>query len=323
MKDQSRIKDHDPLSDPNRKPMTDESSESSSEKGQPAAGNAPSRAKRARSKSSSSSSSTSRRGSAKNLVSGYKYDWASLREQFIEGVEVEGQKEREFLNLVQLAERTDVPLQRIRERAAEERWYDQREQYQLKVAKQRQTRRVLELAGQSVEFDSRALETAKLGMHVVTTRMQEIAAEIEELKERRDDYLARIEAGEDIPEIDMVSISSAIDARELEMLARAAIAWQQLGHKAMGTDVTRMEIQHDIQANIDVDVEVTSISAELSRDDPERLAAFLQAAKRAGLLDTGMTDPVTGTETVEVTTETLAIGGSNDDIIDAEIVDVP
>ncbi len=303
--------------------MTDESQDlgqdSTSDLGQPTARSTPSRAK----KTGSKSSTPSKRGSAKNLVSGYKYDWASIREQFIEGVEVEGQKEREFLNLVQLAERTTVPLQRIRERAAEERWYDQREQYQLKVAKQRQTRRVLELAGQSVEFDSRALETAKLGMHVVTTRMQEIAAEIEELTERRDEYIARMEAGEDIPELDMVSISSAIDARELEMLARAAIAWQQLGHKAMGTDVTRMEIQHDIQANIDVDVEVTSISAELSRDDPERLAAFLQAAKRAGLLDTGMTDPVAGTETAEVTTETLAIGGSNDDIIDAEIVDVP
>ena len=251
--------------------------------------------------------SRARRSSGKGITKGYKYDWQNLREQFIEGVEVEGKKEKEFLNLVQIAERNGVPIQRVRERAADERWYDQREQYQLRVAKQRQTKRVLELAGQSVEFDSNALDTAKLGMHAVTTRVQEIANEIEVAREQSE------------------PVSSVVDARELETLARAATAWQTLGHKAMGTDVTRMEIQHDIQANIDVDVEVTSISAELSRDDPERLAAFLQAAKRAGLLDTviepGSERSEDDGELIEEVTTPLEIEAANDDIIDAEILD--
>ena len=74
------------------------------------------------------------------------------------------------------------------------------------------------------------------------------------------------------------------------MLSKAALQFQEVGQKALGTDVQRVDIHHDINADIDVDVQVTSISAELSRDDPERLAAFLQAAKRAGLLDTMLSD---------------------------------
>ena len=95
----------------------------------------------------------------------------------------------------------------------------------------------------------------------------------------------------------------------------AATQWQQLGQKALGTDVQRMEIQQDIQHNIDVDVEVLSISAELGRDDPERLASFLQAAKRAGLLDEVLTEdpPPYALESAQT--------DQTEDITDAELIE--
>lgn len=251
----------------------------------------------------------------KTAVKGYKYDWYEIRRTFIEGIEQEGTEDRLFVNLVELSERLDVPLQRIRERAADERWYDQREQYQLRIAKARQTKRVLELAGESVDFDSKSLELAKLGIGMVTARMAEIAREVREAQVRREEAL-KLQASGFV--VDPEDLQTVIDARELDTLSRAATQWQQLGHKAMGTDITRMEIQHDISANIDVDVEVTSISAELGRDDPERLAAFLQAAKRAGLLDTVM-------DTEEQDSLPLSIESSKDeepsDIVDAEVVE--
>lgn len=247
---------------------------------------------------------------------GYKYDWLEIRRNFIEGIGEEGDDEREFVNLVELSKRLDVPLQRIRERAADERWYEQREQYQLRIAKARQTKRVLELAGESVDFDSKSVELAKLGIGMVTARMAEIAREVKEAQIRRDEALKLQAAGF---AVDTEDLKTVIDARELDTLSRAATQWQQLGHKAMGTDITRMEIQHDIQASIDIDVEVTSISAELGRDDPERLAAFLQAAKRAGLLDTVMEQDAASEDHLAI--ESSSSLDSEDEVVEAEIVD--
>ena len=214
---------------------------------------------------------------------GYKYDWFEVKSSFIEGIkDSSNPDERIFLNLKDLAERMDVPLQLMRVRSADERWFEQREQYQLRLSKSKQTKRILELSKESVDFDSKSLSLAKLGMAMVTARMSEIAREVQESQRRREDALKMAQQGH---LIDPSDLSTVIDAKELDTLSRAANQWQILGQKALGTDIQRMEIQQDIQASIEVDIEVTSISAELGRDDPERLAQFLQAAKRAGLLE--------------------------------------
>lgn len=237
---------------------------------------------------------------------GYKHDWPTICRAFVEGVRLnEDDEEKTFLQLNQIAERFGVPVQQVKHRSSTERWFEQREDYQRRMVRARQARRVLELAGESVEFDSKALSLAKLGMATVTTRMAEIAREVEEQQVRRIEALELIAAGKDA---DPGALMSAIDARELEVLARAASQWQQVGQKALGTDVQRMDIQQDIQ----VDAQITSISAELSRDDPERLAGFLQAAKRAGLLADVMKDDP----------EPLGIEApSEGDVVDAEIVE--
>lgn len=235
---------------------------------------------------------------------GYKYDWHDIRTKFIEGLPIEGSDEREFHNLVELSKVVNAPLQRLRQRCADERWYEQREQYQVKLAKSRQTKRILELSKESVDFDSSSLKVAKLGIGMVTARMSEIARDVQMQQVKREEALKLSQAGYDIDPSDLETV---IDAKELEMLSRAANQWQTLGQKALGTDVQRHEISQDI--SMDVDVSVTSVSAELSRDDPERLAAFLQAAKRAGLLETVINDGQ----------HPLAIEEA--DVIDAELVE--
>ena len=247
---------------------------------------------------------------AKHAGKGYKYDWFDLKTKFVEGYKVEGSDEREFVNLVELSEREKIPVQRVRERAADERWYEQRESYQLRMVKARQAKRVLELAGESVDFDSKSLDLAKLGIGMVTARMAEIAREVQESQRRREEALKLQAAGFDANPKDLKTV---ISARELDMLSKAALQFQEVGQKALGTDVTRMEITQDIHTDIDVDVQVTSISAELSRDDPERLAAFLQAAKRAGLLDTVLNESQSDVP--------LQIEAGNDEVVDAEVVD--
>lgn len=246
---------------------------------------------------------------------GYKYDWMEVRQAFIEGIQEEGSDERLFVNMKEIAERFNIPVQRVREKGAEERWYEQRDQYQLRMAKARQTKRILELSGESVDFDSKSLNLAKLGMAMVTARMSEIARDVKDQQRIREDALQQQAAG--IP-VDPEDLQTVIDARELNTLAQAAVQWQQLGQKALGTDIQRMEIQQEIQQNIDVDVSVTSISAELGRDDPERLAGFLQAAKRAGLLQ-----QIEEAEELDSTEQgMLGIEGPSDgEIVDAELVE--
>lgn len=254
-----------------------------------------------------------RKTRVRKKVNGYKYDWFEVRTAFVEGLkDPQNPDERVFLNLRELSERMNVPVNRIRERSADERWFDLREQYQLKLAKTRQAKRILELSKESVDFDTKSLNAAKLGIAMVTKRMSEIARDVSEADRKREEALKLAAAGFDI---DPEDLRSVIDARELDMLARAATQWQQLGQKAMGTDVQRMEIQQDI--NLDVDVEVTSISAELGRDDPERLAAFLQAAKRAGLLDT-VVEPPASDDRLAIEQD---VAGDSDDIVEAEIVE--
>lgn len=246
-------------------------------------------------------------------VNGYKYDWLAIRTAFIEGLKEEGKEEATFYNLKELAERMNVPVVRMREKSSEERWYEQREQYQLRAAKARQTKRILELSGESVDFDSKSLNLAKLGMAMVTARMSEIARDVKDQTRRREEAIQQQLAGNPV---DPEDLQTVIDARELNTLALAATQWQQLGQKALGTDVQRMEIQQDIQHNIDVDVEVLSISAELGRDDPERLASFLQAAKRAGLLEEVLTE-----DPPPYALESAQGGDQTEDITDAELIE--
>jgi hypothetical protein len=234
---------------------------------------------------------------------GYKYDWHDIRTKFIEGFPIEGSDDREFNNLVELSEKVNVPLQRLRSRCADERWYEQREQYQVKLARSRQTKRILELSKESVDFDSSSLKVAKLGIGMVTARMSEIARDVQMQQVKREEAIKLSQAGYDI---DPSVMETVIDARELDMLSRAANQWQTLGQRALGTDIQRHEITQDV--SMDIDVSITSVSAELGRDDPERLAAFLQAAKRAGLLETVMND---GKQPLAIET----------DVIDAEVVE--
>lgn len=245
---------------------------------------------------------------------GYKYDWEMAKTAFVEGLkDPNNPDERIFLNLRELSERLEYPVQMMRERSADERWYDQRQVYQMKLVKTRQAKRIAELSKESVDFDSKSLNVAKLGIAVITARMSEIARDVQEQARKRDEALKLAAAGY---VIDPKDLDTVVDARELDTISRAAIQFQQLGQKAMGTDVQKIDINQEISGQIDVDVEVTSVAAELGRDDPERLAAFLQAAKRAGLLDT-----VTQAPNNQDQLSIEASDDGDDEIIEAEIVD--
>ncbi len=213
---------------------------------------------------------------------GYKYDWDAVRTQYIEGIKVinkngKATDSREFTSLKELAERCKVPYERVREVSARESWVDNRTAYQMRMAKQRQAARIMKLSHESVDFDDKTLSLAKMGVGLIHTRLGEITADVAIAQARKKVALEQMALGFDI---DPKDLRSAIWSKEMDELARAAVTWQQIGAKSLGTDVIKHALQ--VEASLDIDVAFTSVSAELGRDDPERLAAFMLAAHRSG-----------------------------------------
>jgi hypothetical protein len=203
---------------------------------------------------------------------GRRYPWHDVKQVYVEG-KVDDDGERTWLSMEHVANMFGISPQRVRGKAAEENWTEQRAAFQAHIEKVRQERRAKELAQEAVELDSRALNAAKTGMTLINARMNEIGQQVQKIQRRKREAA---EEGRD----DDTDIPS-LDAREVEMLARAAQAWHQLGGKAIGdVDTTRTEVTGADGASVDV----RSVQEELQRDDPDRLTGFLVALERSGLL---------------------------------------
>lgn len=209
-----------------------------------------------------------------------KHDYALAQQWYVEGKpddEEEPDGNRSWLTMRVIAEELDIPYQRIKERAASERWTELKATYQRQAAIDRQRRRMEQMGKNSIEFDDQSFNIAKMGQFTIGARLAEITKMIQATKDRRDDVTARLRAGEHVAKEEMWFI---VRSSELIELARAAETFQTIGRKALGTDIERISIE----ANVEVE-HAMSVAAELERDDPDRLAAFMSALERAGLLE--------------------------------------
>jgi hypothetical protein len=229
-----------------------------------------------------------------------KYDWEQARIIYIEGIAEKDDKkkkmglERSYPTLAEVGELLGIPAVQVRQRASKERWTDLRNQAQIQATMKRQAERSKALAGEVVDFDERALGVAKVGIGLITSRLAEIAKEVGPAQERRK---AALELKAQGIKVEREDLYSAVNYRELDGLARAAQTFQDIGRKALGTDIERHEITGADGGPIE---QIVSVSDELLRDDAERLTAFLSAASRAGL---------------------LAAEDEEGDVVEAEIVD--
>lgn len=203
-----------------------------------------------------------------------RYPWQEIKQVFVEG-RVLDTGERDWPSMTVIADLMGgLNPTRIREKAAREKWTDQRAAFQAHLQKVRQERRAAALSKDAVDLDSKALTVAKMGVQLVTVRVGEIVRAVQEKQQAK----AR---GEDDDDFGL----PAVDARELDTLARAAAAWHALGGKALGeVETTRTELTGVGGEPLQVR---HSVKEELARDDPERLYAFAQALERAGIALSG------------------------------------
>lgn len=223
-----------------------------------------------------------------------KYEWEPIRRDFIEGIErADGTKnERWFPNLREVADLHNVPYARIRKRSAQERWTNKRAAAEQVYHQKRAEGRAKMIARNALDFDDKAFQAAKLGMAMVTTRMAEIAGEVQARKPRRDQAWQDFQNGLPVEKTDLYS---AVRANEINELASALDRLQASGMKALGTDVQRIDLMNSGGDTVNI----LNVTQEVQRDDPERLAAILGAMGEAGMFSNELLQHLEGLEDPE------------------------
>lgn len=238
------------------------------------------------------------------------FNWDVVYREFVEGIpNGESEDDRSFPTMKALSERHGMAYQTIRERAAAERWSEKKDSFQAQVVMERQKQHAKKLAKNAAEFDEKSFKIGDVGVNLITMRLVEIAQEAQAKKPVRERAIQNLAAG--IP-IDEKDLRSAIWSREIEGLANAAERFQNIGMRALGTDVQRHSIVGDI--NVEGALAPTiNVGAEIMRDDPERVAALIKSFGDAGLLSPEIVEAI-GNSAFEEPDD-------DEDIVDAEIVE--
>lgn len=228
-------------------------------------------------------------------------DWLSVRENYVQGV-VTTDGSRVWPTHQDLADTYGVSLAAVSSHASKERWAEQRGAYQSDIETAKRQARLTDITKKSQDLDESALRMANIGTAIITRRLAEVAEDQHRLSLARKEAIAVAEAG---GIMDMSVMGPSIDAREVDALSKAGMAFIQLGQKALGTDVIKHQISGDQESPLEVHHSVTE---EVQRDNPDRLAGFLEVLDRT-----------VGIE--NILQPALLPGG--DDILDAEIMDDP
>lgn len=204
-----------------------------------------------------------------------KHDWVTIREFFITNPD-------EDLTLADVARMHGVKEQLVYRRSKDENWKWLRLQYWTQVLKEKRHRRQMKNAEQSDEFDDKALDVAKMGMSLTQLRMGQIAKYFAAKQEDFNNAIEKLKLGYPTQRDEFFS---AINYKEMRELAQAALMFQELGHKALGTSVDPLELGEMPDGAIGGPIEqIVSIGDELTRNDPDRIAAMMEALDDAGIL---------------------------------------
>lgn len=99
-------------------------------------------------------------------------DWAEIKRQYVEGVQVDGKIANATCD--ELAAAHGVNASNVRDRAGKEGWRTEREIFQAKAERARQEKRVQVLAADGAQFDADALRIAKGALVAIGRKVGEI-----------------------------------------------------------------------------------------------------------------------------------------------------
>lgn len=180
------------------------------------------------------------------------------------------------LTLKELADIYSIPYETLRSKAGDDRWSYLRAEYQTKNQIAIREARTVALVKEAVSFDDVSLKAAKLGQTLIVGRLGQIAALFQAQGISFERALEKARNG--LP-LDPSETRSSINYKELVELANALDRFQNVGRKALGTDVEKI----DINSSVGVTRVDVHIGDELAKPDVDRMASTIEAMRRAGL----------------------------------------
>jgi hypothetical protein len=202
-----------------------------------------------------------------------RHDWEKVRTLFVERMDP--------VTLREVAEAMGINYTVLRNRAAQERWTAQRAEFQMKAALVAAKTRIRTLVKEGQGFDDQSLQTAKVGQTLVAGRLAQMSHVFVAQQGAYNSAVQRLRAGQPVEKSELYS---PISYKELVELAKSLELFQKVGKLAIGIDVTTItpqQLQEQLDDEQDDDV---SIADELSKPDADRLAAFMDAMDRSGIL---------------------------------------
>jgi hypothetical protein len=252
-----------------------------------------------------------------------KHPWDKVRDHFVTSTN--------NVTIKEVAAVYGISYDVVRVKASQERWSYLRADYQTAARQKAFEERLELLSAESIRFDDSNLKAAQLGVNLILGRLTQMAQMFQAHGANWETVLQKVRASQPLAPHEA---RAPFSYKELTEMAAALERFQNVGRKALGTDVQQI----DIMAQSTTTHEVT-ISSELEKPDRDRIAATLGAMNRAGLLaklqaagalpgGPASTDASDGAETVsdgsvvpQQTPSGERQGGTSaDDVVDAEIV---
>lgn len=181
---------------------------------------------------------------------GRRYDWDTIRAEYVEGIDNDGTIEWPILD--EVARRNHAHPVNVRKRSGEEGWVEMRALFRRRIETQRQMERSEQISSLGADLDLSALRIARSGLAITGARLQELARQTTQ----RARAIADGVKGFDLPE--------APNTSEVNELARAATIWYDLGTKALGDTPTLAITGADggaVQVAVDADVQQSNVEA--------------------------------------------------------------
>jgi len=146
-----------------------------------------------------------------NVVSSNKYDWTSVRIEYVEGY-ADKEGNQKWPTMKELSLKHGIPNSYLRRIASAEKWKDEKQNYITNYEHARHTERIKHLAKKSIKFDENCILIAEKGIQRI-----------------KDNILN----AEKIIEEDGVKVIMPVE--ELELLAKTLEKFQKIGRLALGS----------------------------------------------------------------------------------------
>lgn len=197
---------------------------------------------------------------ARGISGRRRYSWPYLQQVFVEGLprdSADPSGARDWLSLRELASECGASYQKVRNRAARDRWTDMRLDYQARVFRARMEQRARRAVDRGIEFDDLALGIARQGMRLVQFRLAEVTQDVH--RSESDDHRCEVSAA------------------QLMQLAKSAAVFQDIGNRAIGLRSASVPSRPS-------DAERSVYEVNIEGEEENRLDQFFGTLFSAGLL---------------------------------------